>query len=195
MICCIYQIAGDKPPPLFSQSGVAVSALQLFRAHISTCLSIPAQAEVLEMQPWREKLQWGRPSFTLNGAKLSSSFHRLISFSLNTSLVIVLGKVFPFKALFSPLQLFPVAILEQCREDQLLNYQQQDYYQLYYHQWTVRGKMLGNVNTSEKSGLVHPRHTLLLSCIYFSQWKAQLCLPSLSCAEDRAENIKIQYNI
>lgn len=129
MICCIYQIAGDKPPTLFSQSGVAVSALQLFRAHISTYPSIPAQAEVLEMQPWRQKLQWGRPNFTLNGAKLSSSFHRLISFSWNTNLVVVLCKVFPLKApaaLFSPLQLL-VAILEQGREDQLLCCHQQDY--------------------------------------------------------------------
>lgn len=44
-------------------------------------------------------------------------------------LVTVLCKVFPLKApaaLFSPLQLFPVAILQQCREDQLLYYQQQD---------------------------------------------------------------------
>lgn len=78
MICCIHQLAGDEPPPLFSQSGVAVSALQLFRAHISTRLSIPEQAEVLEMQPWREKLQWGRPNFTLNGAKLSQAHFLLL---------------------------------------------------------------------------------------------------------------------
>lgn len=49
--------------------------------------------------------------------------------SLKMCLVTVLCKVFPLKApaaLFSPLQLFPVAILQQCREDQLLYYQQQD---------------------------------------------------------------------
>lgn len=65
MICCIYQIAGDKNPPSFSQSSTAVSASQLFRAHISTRLSIPVQVEVLEMQPWREKLPWRSPEFTL----------------------------------------------------------------------------------------------------------------------------------
>lgn len=65
MICCIYQIAGDKNPPSFSQSGAAVSASQLFRAHISTHLSISVQAEVLEMQAWRQKLQRRSPKFTL----------------------------------------------------------------------------------------------------------------------------------
>ena len=162
-ICCVYQIAGDKPPPLFSQSSVAVSALQLFRAHISTCLSIPVQAEVLEMQPWREKLQRRSPDFTLS-AELSSSFHKLVSFSLNANLVIVLYKVFPLTApaaLLPPHQFFPVTILDRVQGG-LAAVLPRGRIML-----TVRGKMPGKFNTSGNSDLEHPRHAILFSCLYF----------------------------
>lgn len=137
----------------------------------------------------REAATGKPPILPLNSAELSSSFHKLISFSLNANLVILLCKVFPLTApaaFLPPHQFFPVTILDPVQgglaavlpPDRIT--------------WTVRGKMPGNFNTSGKSDLEHPRHTLLFSYLYFPWWKAQLYPPTLSWAGDRAENLQMQ---
>lgn len=109
---------------------MTMSAPQLFRAHTSTLLSIPVQVEVLEMNPGERSCNPGERScngevrnLSLNSAELFSSFHKLISFSLNENLVIVLCKVFPLQHQL-PFWLDINSSLSpswtQCREDQLL---------------------------------------------------------------------------
>lgn len=91
MICCIYQIAEDKPPPLFSQCETqAESALQLFRAHISTHLNLPVQVQRCWRCYPREKLRQGSPNFTFKQCRtIFFSSQPLISFSLNANLITV----------------------------------------------------------------------------------------------------------
>lgn len=123
MLCCIHQLAGDKPPPLVAQSSLAVSAPQLFRAHTSTWLSIPVKVEVLGVQPWREKLRCGSPTVALKQS-------RTVFFPSQADFLLFIHKCgygcvqgFPPHSASCPLashQFFPVTTLEPGREGWLL---------------------------------------------------------------------------
>lgn len=111
MICCIYQIAGDKPPPLFSQCETqAASALQLFRAHISTPLNIPVQVQrCWRCNPGERSCDREVLILLFNSAELSSSPHKLISFSLDANLVSSLQGFSPYSTScpFDSIQVLP----------------------------------------------------------------------------------------
>lgn len=157
-------IAGDKPPPVFPQPSAAVSASQLFRAHKSTHLSTPVQAEMLEMQPWREKLQRGSPEFTLNQCRtvvfLSQADFLLFKYKFGCSSL----------QGFSPYSTrcpFTSAPILPCHHPGPGAGGSAAVWPPGRIMWTARGKMPGNFNTSVKSDLEHPRHTPLFSCLCF----------------------------
>lgn len=168
--------SGGQNPLLYSQSLARPCLPRGCSEHRCPQVSAPQCKQRCWRCDPRERSWVGEvPNLPLNSAELSSSFQKLISFSLNLNLVIVLRKVFPPTAPAALLRwhrFCPVTILDPVQGEPAAVWPPGRI------MWTMKGKMPGNFNTFVKSDLEHPRHTLLFSCLYFSPVKGSIIPPS-----------------